>query len=550
MLSPQILLGQADLGTALLDEQLGVEQARVTEAASGNEIPVTPEVGPIPEATCFPIDRIIVTGLSSLSPPELPELVSKFEGQCIGQASIGNLVNGISGLYAENGFITTRAYVPAQDIASRQLTIEVIEGRIESFVYQQADEDGIVSAGPPQKVRWAFPGQAGEVFQLRDLEHGLESMNRLVSSQATANLTAGIEPGTTRVVISEQKADLWRGTVGVDNKGSPDTGLTQIRLGLDVDDLLNVNDTWALSYSGSENTNAIAFSMSVPYGYWEFSLTGSYSESLSLLTPTSDLFTQTASVNVQLERLLFRDDDEQFRVYGSVGSWWNARYINIVPLTPQQHSAFRLGWQYQRQMETSSIFIDTAFSGGLPIWGADWSLEPVPFGTPVSDFTKLETQVSYQKTLADNLQLSVSFNGQVAQTPLFSNEQISIGGWETVRGYAGNGVSGDMGFYVRTDLYFSPVQFNFDLPGTGLPGSLSLSENVAGYYRPYVFADFGEVRSNSLENSSELAGVGFGISATIGKVNILAAAAVPIVGREGSVTDNIQGFINVSIKLF
>lgn len=550
MLASQQTYAQTDPGSALLEEQLRAEQIRETEAVSGNEISAAPVVAPVPETVCFPIDRITVTGTSALAPEKLSGMIARFEAQCIGQASIGNLVNGISGLYAENGFITTRAYVPAQDINSRHLTIEVIEGRIESFVYQQADNDGVVSAGPPQKIIWAFPGRAGDVFQLRDLEHGLESMNRLVSSQATANLTAGIEPGTTRVIISEQKDDLWRGTLGVDNRGSSDTGMMQIRLGMETDDLLGVNDTWALSYTGSENTNAVAFSMSVPYGYWEFSLNGSYSESLSLLTPTSDLFTQTASVSARLERLLFRDDNEQFRVYTSVGSWWNERYVNIVPLTPQQHSALRVGWQYQLQLEKSSIFMDTSVSAGVPLWGADWTVEPAPVGTLLSDFTKLETQVSYQMPLQDDMQLSISLNGQMTQSPLFSNEQISIGGWDSVRGYAGTGASGDMGFYMRTDLYFAPVSLDFDLLGQQSPGSTVIPTRISGYYRPYVFADFGEVRSISLSESTELAGIGFGISATVGRVNIQAAAAVPIVEREDIRTDNIQAFVNVSLKLF
>jgi len=358
-------LAQSDPGETLLDEQLRNERLQqIANSRAGQQVEVPEIPGPVTEAVCFPIDQIELRGVTIFDEPDLDPLLNEFSNHCLGQVSIGNFIQRISGLYAEKGYITTRAYVPAQDVSSRTLIIEVVEGRIEAFVYQQVDEDGNARPGRTRKINGAFPIRAGDVFQLRDIEHGLEQMNRLPSSQANANLTAGEAPGTSRVVVTEQKVDTVRGTFGFDNRGADDTGETQLRLGFEVDDLLNINDAYSFSYSGSENTNALAFSISVPFQKWLFSTNGSYSESLSPVTAVSDLFSQTANLTFQAERLLFRDATSKYFVYGSVSSYWNERFINIAALTPQHRSAFRLGFREEHRLEKSVISADTSLSLG------------------------------------------------------------------------------------------------------------------------------------------------------------------------------------------
>ena len=301
---------------------------------SAGQVITTPDAkGPVSEALCFPIEEIALSGITVFPDTRFAAMLAEFNGRCLGQASIGNLLARISAVYADEGYITTRAYVPAQDIGTRKLTIEVLEGRVEAYVYRQVDEKGAATPGKPRKIKSAFPLQVGEVFQLRDIEHGLEQMNRLRSSQANANLIAGEAPGTSQVVITEKKVDTIRGTVGLDNRGNAATGQTQIRFGLEADDLLQINDVWSLSFSGSENTNALAFAVSAPYGKWLFSLNGSYSEELSPVTILSDLFTQSAGVNLTAERLLARNARSKYFGYVTASSYWNERYINIASLT-------------------------------------------------------------------------------------------------------------------------------------------------------------------------------------------------------------------------
>lgn len=544
---------EGDPGERLLEQQIRREQLEgLAGSQAGQEIKTPDVAGVIQEDICFPIHTIHLAGMSVFKEGSFDGLVAEFAGQCLGQASIGNLLQRISGIYADKGYITTRAYVPAQDIASRELTIEVLEGKMEAFIYQQVDKDGNPHPGNARKLKSAMPLQAGDVFQLRDLEHGLEQINRLRSSQANANLVAGQEPGTSRVVVTEQKVDTVRGTFGINNRGDEVTGETQISLSLEADDLLRLNDTYFLSYSGARNSNALAFSLSVPYRKWLFAANGSYSESLSPVSATSDLFTQTANLNFTAERLLFRDARSKYFLYGGVHSYWNERFVNIAALAPQQRTALSIGLRHEHRLEKAVISANTSLTFGAPFLGGDENLSPLTSATPRSEFTKLETRLTYIRPFESGQQLTATLVGQLSDNPLFSNEQLSIGGWETVRGYAGHSFSGDSGAFLRTELSFPTKALDFRRLGAPLEGTWLLNpvKNAQGGFRPFVFFDVGYAKARASRLSATMISTGFGFSSQVGLSTLNGSLAVPLSDRHGQSAGSIQAYLGFTVKLF
>ncbi len=544
---------EGDPGERLLEQQTRREQLEgLAGSRAGQEIKTPDVAGVVQEAICFPIDVIHLTGVSVFRDGAFDPLVAAFAGQCLGQASIGNLLQRISGIYADKGYITTRAYVPAQDIASRELTIEVSEGRVEALIYQQVDKDGTPRPGKPRKLKSAMPLQAGDVFQLRDLEHGLEQMNRLRSSQANANLVAGEASGTSRVVVAEQKTDTIRGTFGLDNRGDEVAGETRISLNLEADDLLGLNDTYFLSYSGARDSNALAFSLSIPYRKWLFTANGSYSESLSPVSATSDLFTRTANLNVTGERLVFRDARSKYFLYGGVHSYWNERFVNIAALAPQHRTALSFGLRHEHRREKAVIAANTSLTFGAPFLGGDENVSPLTRATPRSGFTKLETRLTYIRPFERGRQLTATLVGQVSDSPLFSNEQLSVGGWESVRGYAGYSFSGDSGAFLRTELSFPAQALDFrdwgkSLEGSSLPNPV---KNAQGGFRPFLFSDAGYVKARATGQSSTMFSAGFGFSSQVGKTTLNGALAIPLTDQNGQSAGNIQAYLGLTVKLF
>ncbi len=544
---------EQNAGRRILEEQQRRERFEELERAQTGQQITTPKAsGVVRETPCFPIDVIKLSGVTILKGAVMDNIVAEFSGKCIGQQSIGNLIQRISAAYADRGYITTRAYIPAQDISTRELKIDVVEGRIEAFVYRQVDKNGSPKEARARKLKFAFPARAGDVLQLRDIEHGLEQINRLASSQANANLSAGEELGTSRVMITEQKVNTVRGTIGIDNRGTKESGRTQIRFGLEADDLLRINDTVAFSYSGSEQGNAFAMSSSVPFRKWLFSGSASYSDSLSNLSSTSDLFTQTASFNLRAERLVFRDARSKYYAYGALSSYWNERFVNISALTPQHRSVYRLGVRQEHRFEKAIIVTDTSLSFGTGFFGADGDPSTPVSGAPRARYKKFEARIDYFRPFKNGDQFSLSFSGQVADRILFSNEQLFIGGWNSVRGYNGFNVAGENGFFARSEYRFKSGLLDIRKWGRPVGGKTWLNplKNATGGSSAFVFADFGHVYSRATKDKSKMFSVGVGTTLRIGKTTLRGVLAVPLRKEAGQKAGEVQAMMALTVDLF
>ncbi len=56
-----------------------------------------------------------------------------FIAQCLTASDLNRLLSDITHAYLKRGYVTTRAYLPPQDLQDGVLQIQVIEGRLESI---------------------------------------------------------------------------------------------------------------------------------------------------------------------------------------------------------------------------------------------------------------------------------------------------------------------------------------------------------------------------------------------------------------------------------
>jgi hemolysin activation/secretion protein len=109
----------------------------------------------------------------------------------------------------------------------------------------------------------------------------------------------------------------------------------------------------------------------------------------------------------------------------------------------------------------------------------------------------------------DSTFLSVSLSGQTASKNLDSSEKFSLGGINGVRAYPQGEASGD----------------------EGLRGTVELRHNVMANVQATLFYDWGSVTINRkpfgppASNSRNLAGVGVGVNASLGPVQLRSSLA-------------------------
>ncbi len=124
--------------------------------------PVAPQA-PV-DSRCFPIKTIDLQGADSLSSGERERLLKPYIGQCLGVPQLNELLKVITDLYIEKGLVTSRAYLPQQDLSSGNLKVLVVEGKLEGL--KGAEGSGISE----RELKMSFPGRQGDLLNLREIE--------------------------------------------------------------------------------------------------------------------------------------------------------------------------------------------------------------------------------------------------------------------------------------------------------------------------------------------------------------------------------------------
>lgn len=123
------------------------------------------------------------------------KITDSYGGSCIGLADIRNVLRDVTKVYLNAGYVSTRVYIPGRDIA-------VVEGRVSDIFY-----NGQASGHGERAVAGAFPGLKGKVVNMRDIEQGLDQMNRLASNNARGELLPGVEEGSTILNVSMRRTN-------------------------------------------------------------------------------------------------------------------------------------------------------------------------------------------------------------------------------------------------------------------------------------------------------------------------------------------------------
>lgn len=414
------------------------------------------------------------------------QLVQRYQGRAIGIDDLEQLLTEITQYYLRRGYVTTRAYVPDQDLGSGVLRILVVEGRVERL-------DAPTVSGN------IFPTQAGDLLNLRDLEQGIDNLNRARSHRATLDLAPGETPGGTVVVVRDQRSRPWYGSVSLDNTGTAGTGKEQISATVGADDALGFGETASVTHRrsleyhrDSKASQSTTGSLNVPWGYQSISLGGSASTyALTILTPSGNTIPfsgESQSAFARTDRVLFRGRTARLNGYAQL-TWRATRsfFSSDRRVINRRDSAIgEIGASWSQPLAGGFAHLDASVSRGLDLLGATRDPAGLPDFAPRNEFTTLKLTGSWARefTFAQRaFNYSGSLTGQLTPDVLHGSEQLTIGGIYAVRGFDETNLAGDKGLVWRNDL---STTFRVPLGG---PGKI-----VA--VRPYVGIDYGRAWTN------------------------------------------------------
>jgi len=402
----------------------------------------------------FYIKKINLEG--SLAPLQLQLNICKktFENQLVSYAQLKLLVRQLTNIYVQAGYITTRIYIPKQNLKSQELTLKVQEGYLESIEF----------SGTPIQKLLAFPGLEKSVLNLRDLEQGIEQLNRLGSNHVTMKLVPSDTFGYTKVKLENTLVPFNNVNIRYDSYSSPFTSYTPSSIQFTKDSFLSINDLWNLNVAQQHNdqkqfTQTLSLDVSIPFGYTTTSLSYSQMDYLTLVNGLQRNFnssgkTQTTGINFDVN--LGRGANYRYGFQTGIKIKDTQSYIEDI----RNDSASKklvladIGGQFTYYLSGGFIFTSIDMIYGTPMFGATLTPPTEQVDAPKAQFQKATLNLSYSQNaiLIQPVNYKLSISGQISRQTLYSSEKFAIGDYYSVRGFSQDVLQGDSGLSIRQEL--------------------------------------------------------------------------------------------------
>ncbi|KFG92324.1 peptide transporter [Burkholderia paludis] len=519
-----------DPAQQLIDQQR--EQARQRQL---QQPPASITIAPTSETTLdippgTPVDAIVESGPTfpvgtialrtpdgqpfvppgGVSRASLAETIAPFTGHDLGSHRINVLLKRLTDVFVGAGFVTTRALLGPQSLATGTLTVTIQLGRIADFVVNgkpiQRLKAGEASAGggwlTDAGYENVFPVSPGDPLRLSDIDQGVAQINRLRRNQAQVQILPGQAAGDSIVEIDNKPGDRTYATLGVDNYGSSATGVTRYRAGIEADNLVGLQESLSLNYIDSQDSNALVGSIAVPFGRHTFSYTVSDSEYQQVVGTTALLYGRTLSHIFGWNYTVDRTLADVVNLDATLSWRRTDRVVNGIDLDPQRLAVLRAGvnWLHKFALNDAAgnVTLDAGVSQGLPWLEADHDAANIDETDAHSQFTKLDATATYALPLpklgAAQFAYRGALGGQWTNVALYGSEQLYLGGMDTVRGFRSGEIAGDRGIYARNELAWVNVPAWHD-----------------ARVEPYVFFDAGKANLLAEPGFPTLAGAGAGL---------------------------------------
>ena len=403
-------------------------------------------------AACIYVAGVEFRGAQLLPDTLKQQVAREVAGQCLDNAALAHLLDEVNDWYVGNGYVTSHAWLPRQQGAGGPLVIASAEGKLGKVSFK----DGTTRSD--RAARQAFPGSSGEPLNLRDVEQGVDQLERVTPGGVTVALRAAPEEGYSDVVVSGRTAPSVGVTLNLDNMGDSNTGADEFGGALTFNNPLgfgeqlgvSANSTTALH--GDRYRRSFGASASVPLGYWTFSYAGAAGNFAVPVDFYGKLRYHGSNVQnlVTATRTVSRNAARKIDVSGSISTYSGKTYLEDFQLDSgtERVSAVRVGINFASRVGSRSYFtFSPVFTEGLPFASRDKSAA----GGPSASFRKLSASASLYTQILPTVALLSSAYAQASAKPLYSTERVSVGGDTSVRGFKDRYLYGNSGAYLRNE---------------------------------------------------------------------------------------------------
>lgn len=459
----QELLRQQERERVLREQQEATPDVRL-------QVEPDAQVGRLPatESPCFVIERIVLEGdmadhfrwaLAAADPSD-----DRASGRCLGTAGVDIVMKRVQNAIIARGYVTTRILAAPQDLKRGVLTLTVVPGRINAIRFAGGE-------GRLPSLRNTLPAARGELLNLRDIEQGLENLQRVPTASVDIQIAppqegAEARPGESDLVISWQQRRPVRASLSLDDSGSRSTGKLQAGATVSLDnlaglgDLLYVNAGTSVFNGSRRGTDSASAHYSVPLGWWLLGANASeydYQQTVAGAFETYEYSGSSRNAELRLGRMLFRNAHAKTSMHAR--GWYrqsnNAIDDTEILVQRRRMGGWELGVNHRHFLGRATLDANLAYRRGTGAFGA----LPAPEegfgeGTSRGRIITADAQLTLPMQWGGQaLRYSAAWRAQWNRSPLVPQDRFSIGGRYTVRGFDGElSLTGERGWLLRNEL--------------------------------------------------------------------------------------------------
>lgn len=423
--------------------------------ARADETPVDAEV------QRFDVLHIIVEGNSVLPPAVIEAAVYPSMGPARTIEDIERARKALESAYHAAGYQTVFVDIPEQEVNGGVVRLAASEGRIErtTVTGSRYFSLGRIRATVPELAEGRVPNMARLERQLTAL--GTASPDR----EVTPILRAGSTPGTVAAELRVKDRLPVHGGIELNTRNAVNTSATRLIGSLRYDNLWQRFHSASLQYQVAPQAMDVevwagTYVMPIGASPWRLAFYGIGIDSetpvaaagaLSVvgtgnifglrgvrLLPTVGAWSQTLTVGID-----YKDFGQSIVL---IGADTQDSPITYLPFTARYEGSYR---HADDSRTSAGIEANASFRG----FGNDQQAFENRRFLARSNYLYAVGDFEHMQTLPRGFRLRGRFTGQLADSPLISNEQYALGGALTVRGYHETEVLGDDGVSLLVELH-------------------------------------------------------------------------------------------------
>lgn len=449
------------------------------------------------------VKQFIVQGSTVFSDADFNPILKPYLNKPISFLELLAVRSAITQYYVEQGYVTSGAYIPPQRLGDGVVTIQVIEGKLADI--QVKGNQKLNSKYISSRINRATSTPLNRDRLLEALQ--LLLLDPLIAN-VSAELSLGVNPGTSILTVEVEEADSFSTPVVIDNRRSPSVSSFRRQFRIEEGNLFGQGDSLFLAYANTDGSDAFDGSYSFPLNAHNSTLTisGGLSDNEVTERPFNILDIESSSnyYQLSLRQPLLRSPTQELALGFTV-----SRRTSQVLFSPDEEvlgfpspganedgeitvTALRFWQEYISRSSREVFALRSQFNLGIDALDATVN----PDGEPDSLFFAWQGQAQWVRLLGQNSRFLLRSSMQFSSTSLVSLEQFGIGGIDSVRGYRQDRLLADNGVFASAEVQI-PL--------------FSITQNSSVTIAP--FADVGVVWNHEEEipESNTLASVGVGL---------------------------------------